>query len=397
MNFLTTYLRYPIPKFLSMLIVLVFSTCIEPYDGPIGSFEDTLVVNALLTNENKKHQIRLNRSYKFDEDGPTPEQNAIVSIIDGDGEAYEFEETSPGIYASRIVFAAEVFTPYYLSIQTENGNSYRSDEMELPKAETKIDELYADKIVDDNGVEGIGIFIDTYDPFKTSNYYRYEYNETYKVIAPFWSSQDAVFLIESTLGGVEFNIILREQEERVCYGTGTSNTFDLINTSNLSEDRISQHDIRFIERNEYILRNRYSILARQYIHSSKAFEYYETLDRLTQSSTDPFSEDQPGFLTGNIFSLTDNKENIAGFFDVATVDEKRIFFNWVDFFPGEEIPPYFINCEPRTPNSQSDLLQLLTSGNSVFFDQNDGTRFVPRPCGDCTALGSNKIPEFWVD
>jgi hypothetical protein len=377
-----------------MLIVLLFGACIEPYEGPIGSFEDTLVVNARLTNENKKHEIRLNRSYKFDEDGPTPEQNAIVFIIDGAGATYEFEESAPGIYSAVNAFAAEVFTPYYLSIQTENGNSYRSDEMELPKAETKIDELYANRIVDDNGVEGMSIFLDTYDPFKTSNYYRYEYKETFKVIAPFWSSQDAVFIIESTLGGPEFNIILREQEERICYGTGKSNTFDLINTSNLSEDRVTQHAIRFIPRNDYILRHRYSILVRQYVHSAKAFEYYETLDRLTQSSTDPFSEDQPGFLSGNIFSLTDNKENIAGFFDVATVDEQRLFFNWVDFFPGEEIPPYFINCEPREPTNAEDLIQLLTNGNSVFYDN---LRFVPRPCGDCTALGSNKIPEFWVD
>jgi hypothetical protein len=380
-----------------MLIILAFSACIEPYDGPIGSFEDTLVVNALLTNENKKHQIRLNRSYKFDEDGPTPEENAVVSIIDGDGTIYDFEEITPGIYRAINAFAAEVFTPYYLSIQTENGNTYRSDEMELPKAETSIDDLYADRITDDNGEEGIGIYLNSYDPFKTSNYYRYEYIETFKVIAPFWSAQDAVFIIESTLGGVESNIILREQEERVCYGTGTSNRFDLINTSTLSEDRITQHNIRFISRNDYILRNRYSILVRQFIHSAKAFEFYETLDRLTENSTDPFSEDQPGFLAGNIFSQNETKENVAGFFDVATVAEKRIFFNWVDFFPGEEIPPYFINCEPRVATSQSDLLQLLTSGNSVFFDQNGGLRFVPRPCGDCTALGSNKIPEFWVD
>ncbi len=394
MSFLITNLRCATPRFLAMLIVLLFGACIEPYEGPVGSFEDTLVVNARLTNENKKHEIRLNRSYKFDEDGPTPEQNAIVFIIDGAGATYEFEESAPGIYSAVNAFAAEVFTPYYLSIQTENGNSYRSDEMELPKAETKIDELYANRIVDDNGVEGMSIFLDTYDPFKTSNYYRYEYKETFKVIAPFWSSQDAVFIIESTLGGPEFNIILREQEERICYGTGKSNTFDLINTSNLSEDRVTQHAIRFIPRNDYILRHRYSILVRQYVHSAKAFEYYETLDRLTQSSTDPFSEDQPGFLSGNIFSLTDNKENIAGFFDVATVDEQRLFFNWVDFFPGEEIPPYFINCEPREPTNAEDLIQLLTNGNSVFYDN---LRFVPRPCGDCTALGSNKIPEFWVD
>jgi hypothetical protein len=145
-----------------------------------------------------------------------------------------------------------------------------------------------------------------------------------------------------------------------------------------------------------MLSHRYSILVKQFVQSPEAYAYYETLKGLTQSSTDIFSEDQPGFLAGNISALDDPNENVAGFFEVATVDEKRIFFNYEDFFPGEELPPYILNCVP-TISSGEDLARTLENNTHVFYDINGGIRTVPRECGDCTALGSNKIPDFWEE
>jgi hypothetical protein len=101
-------------------------------------------------------------------------------------------------------------------------------------------------------------------------------------------------------------------------------------------------------------------------------------------------------LAGNVFSLEDENENVAGFFEVAAVAEKRIFFNWEDFFPGEELPPYFQNCLP-TVQSGEDLKTSVQRETRVYFDGNGGYRTVSRACGDCTALGSNKLPDFWVE
>ena len=397
MNYLKPHISNRFLSVIALLGLLLINSCIEPYEGSFGGFDDTLVVNAILTNENKKHEIQLARSYQFDEDGPTPEQNAVVTITDSNDSVIEFQEISPGTYASLIEFAAVTNNSYFLSVTTEEGKSYRSDNMELPKAKTQIDQLYAERITNDNGVDGMGIFVDTFDPTKSSNYYRYEFLETYKIIAPLWSPRDIVLLYETVFDGPYFEVILREQEERLCYGTDSSKTIDVINTSNLSEDRLSSYRVHFVPSDSYTLTYRYSILVRQYIQSPSAFEYYAVLKGLSQSSTDLFSEDQPGFLAGNIFAIDDAKENVAGFFEVATVDEKRIFFNYEDFYEGEELPPYYISCEPYVVSSDDDLAKQIKGQTGVFYDTNGGTRLVSRPCGDCTALGSNKKPEFWVD
>jgi hypothetical protein len=258
--------------------------------------------------------------------------------------------------------------------------------------------LYAERTTNNNGTDGMGIFVDSFDPSRLSNYYRHEYLETFKIIAPFWTPFDIVVLSE---GVSTFNtaIILREREEQTCYGTNPSKNIQVASTLALNEDRLNKYNVRFINRDDYILTYRYSILVRQYVESLEAFSYYETLRGLSQSAGNVFSEDQPGFLAGNIFSLDDPTENIAGFFDVATVDEKRIFFDYEDFFPNEEPPPYFLDCEPFSPSSEGtlgerDLANLIYADAIRYYAPG---QVVYKQCGDCTALGSNVIPDFWIE
>jgi hypothetical protein len=379
---------------ITLAYLFIFWNCTEPFQGEVEGFGDVLVVNTVITNEMKRQEVRLTRSYRFAEKGPIPEEAARVQIETDDGQVL-FDEVEPGNYFSSVPFVAEMNKNYTLSITTADGRSYRSETMQLPIADTTIDQLYAERIVDNNGVEGMGIFVDTFDTSRGSNYYRYDFVETYKIIAPLWSPEDVVFVIQLS-SGPDFAVILREREERVCYGNERAKTINVTNTLNLSQDRLSHYPIRFIGRDNYMLSHRYSILVKQFVQSPEAYAYYETLKGLTQSSTDIFSEDQPGFLAGNISALDDPNENVAGFFEVATVDEKRIFFNYEDFFPGEELPPYILNCVP-TISSGEDLARTLENNTHVFYDINGGIRTVPRECGDCTALGSNKIPDFWEE
>lgn len=366
--------------------------CTEPFTGEVAGLEDILVVNGLINNENKRHQVLLSRPYRFDEDSPVPEENARVSI-NNDGQQIDFEEVEPGRYLSNMAFAAETDRSYSLSITTQNGRGYRSETMQLPVAETTIDKLYAERTVNDQGDEGMGIFVDTFDASSTSRFYRYEYEETYKIIAPFWSPLDVVFTIQLSTGPA-FTVIRREREEQVCYGTDQEKAIDVVNTLNLGEDRLSGYNVRFINRDNYILSHRYSILVRQYVQTPESFAYYEALRGLAQSATSVFTEDQPGFLAGNVFSVTDENENVAGFFEVAAVTEKRIFFDYGDFFPGEELPPYFQNCTV-IDQSGEDLKSTLAREERVYFDGSYGT--VPQACGDCNVLGSNKVPDFWLE
>jgi hypothetical protein len=146
--------------------------------------------------------------------------------------------------------------------------------------------------------------------------------------------------------------------------------------------------------------------------------FYETLNNFSGSES-VFSEDQPGFLEGNVFSVGNNTEKVFGFFEVTSVDEKRIFFNYEDLFPNEPLPLYFVTCDEfYTPNLirestdflhtwlNSPLVDAINEGYQ-FYDENvdDSNspleyapfRLVLQPCGDCTFLGNNNIPDFWEE
>ncbi|MFK7812751.1 MAG: DUF4249 domain-containing protein [Maribacter sp.] len=378
-----------------IVFVMICQACIEPYEGVVEGFDDVLVVNTVITNENKQQEVLLKRSYRFEDDGPLPEENATVMVSDDDGNNFMFQEVEPGKYRSVESFAAELNKNYTLSITTQNGRSYASDTMQLPTGSTNIDELYAERITNDNGVDGMGIFVDSFDPTNSSKYYRFDFIETYKVIAPLWNPKDIVYLGESIFGP-QFGTILREREEQTCYGTARPTSINLVNTLNLSEDRVTRQNVRFIPSDNYILSHRYSILVKQYVQSPVAFAYYEALNDLIQSSSNVFSEDQPGFLAGNVFSTDNTNEKVAGFFEVATVDEKRIFFNYEEYYPGEELPPYAQDCVIAVRGDSEELKEVILDGSAVFYDS-PPTRTTRRACGDCTVLGSNKLPDFWVE
>jgi len=381
-----------------ILLLATLSSCIEPFEGAVNSFEDVLVVNATLTNENKKQEVLLTRSFRFEEDVAPAEKNAEVMVRTDDGDQYVFKEVGPGKYQSNTAFAAEMNKEYTLTILTADGQSYVSSSMKLPVQSTSIDNVYAERTTNNDGVEGMGIFVDSFDPSSSSNYYRHEYIETFKIIAPAWTPFDIVVLNE---GVSTFNvaIILREREERTCYGTNPSRTIQVASTLALSEDRLTKYNVRFIERDNYILTHRYSVLVRQYVQSPEAFSYYETLRGLSQTSGNVFSEDQPGFLAGNIFSVENPTENVAGFFEVATVAQQRIFFDYEDFFPNEAPPPYISDCTPFSPSSEGtlgerDLANLIYADAIRYYAPG---QVVTDRCGDCTVLGSNVVPDFWIE
>lgn len=385
------------------LISIGFNGCIEPFDAEFSDFESALVVEATITNEIKQQRVFLTRTFEFETEGPSAESNANVRVIAGEV-TFNFEETDPGVYVSTQAFAAQPNTAYQLLVNTQNGRSYSSNETVLTPI-TQIDGVRAERITNDDGNDGIAILVDSFDPTGNSVNYRYTYEETYRVIAPEWTPIDLVEDQSVRCGVAKAS---KENEERICYATDFSNDIILTNTSDLQEDRVSNFMVRFINRNNYIISHRYSILVRQLVQSNTAFTFYETLQQFSGSES-LFSETQPGFLEGNVFSEQDEEEKVLGFFDVASATEQRIFFNYTDFYPNEPLPPFVDPCnETALPLANEDgscFLQAVLERNVIRFVRDnpvptasEGPFFtVPRVCGDCTVLGGIEVPEFWVE
>ena len=396
--------------FTIVALISMFSGCVEPFDvvPSLNDDEgtgDTLVVEAIITDEVKQQIIKVSKLGPLGEiSGPTNIGNAQVSIEDGMGNRYEFNSLAGGIYESQVPFAAVPGTSYSLRI-TVDGNQYSSSEEFLPTT-SAIDNLYATRISTDSGVEGIGIFVDPRGGGETPKF-RYEFEETYEIIAPLWAPFDMV--VTSRTLPFEFDLVPRDRDTRRCFGTRLSN--EIILSSDLDLDNNVEQDflVQFISSQDPVIQHRYSILVSQYSQGTNAHAFYTTLKEQA-TSENVFSQIQPGFIEGNITNISNFEDRVIGYFSVESVASTRLFFDYVDFYPDEELPPYFINCNflgapiPVTPAGTSPLIDAIDSGNFVYVRDNngevpDGGPFLVArtPCGNCTALGSNIVPEFWEE
>lgn len=383
---------------LIILSIVLMVSCVEPFDATTEDFESVLVIDAVITNEVKQQKVQLSRTYRFEE-GLINESGATVIVsVDGQGQ-YTFTESEPGIYLSTTEFAALPNVSYQLYITTRDGSSYTSDEVTLTQ-NVAIDNLSATVKTDDLNGEGVGILLNAFDPSGNSGYYRFEYEETFKIIAPFWNPQDLVVVSESP---PIFEFEARPREQQVCYNTQRNLSLILANTTGFSEDRLTDFVVRFIPRNNYIISHRYSILVRQYVISRDAHAFYEALSELSGLES-IFSENQPGFIQGNFRADNNPNERVIGFFDVSSVSEERIFFNYEDLFPEQPLPDYPNDCTVTAPLI-TELVSSVKNNTIKYFGENDdedappGTPYntVVRACGDCTALGVSTPPSFWIE
>ena len=387
-----------------LIISLFTNSCVEPFDIKTEVFESAIVIEGTITNEFKHQKIKLTRTFRFEEAFPLAESNADVKIIDDSQNTYNFEESVlNGNYISVSKFSAEPNTTYQLQITTSDGRLYSSEPAQLTN-NTEIDDVYAVRETSNLGVDHMAIFVDSFDPTGKSVYYRYEYEETYKIIAPFWSNKDVII----TNPREEFDVVQRTQQDRLCYNTVYSNTIIQTQTNGFTEDRVTRFPVRLISRENFIISYRYSILIKQYVQSLAAHTFYRILNDLS-SSESLLSQNQPGFLEGNVFSIESSDEKVLGFFEVSSVSSKRIFFNYKDFFPNESLPPYTNNCILVSPpisliGGATPLFEAVSARTHTFWDFNvspgpgEGPYImVPVECGDCTALGEITVPDFWIE
>ncbi len=379
-----------------LLLFIILNSCSEQYVLQTNTFEDAIVVEATITNEFKKQEIKISRTYRFEDTEPKFETGATVYITDDLGNQYLFEEEAES-YISVNAFQASPGRFYKLNITTNQGKTYTSTTETL----TTINEInnITTNIVTKDGERGVQINVDSFDPNFASKYYRYEYEEAYKIIAPKWVRNKAI-----VTGPEQIGIQPISTETKTCYSIKKSTDIMLSNTTDLNEDR-ENFPIRFISNQNYIITHRYSILVKRYVENLAAYTFYKTLKEISASGS-VLSQNQPGFFYGNIKSVENPNEKAIGFFEVASISTKRIFFNYTDIFPQEPLPPYYNKCEELVlyfcfglPPCVGDGMIQAIEAHTLTYYYNDGIIYhmYEAPCGDCTTFSSNIKPLFWID
>ncbi|MFC7774285.1 DUF4249 domain-containing protein [Flavobacterium sp. GCM10027622] len=411
-------IKNPFHIVLSLLLLLTIS-CTEPYGLQTETFESAVVIEATITDEYKHQEIKLSRTYRLEEDGPDTEVGAVVYVTDSNGNQYNFIGSGDR-YVSQQAFAAVPNVNYQLHIVTSDGKTYTSTTEKMSSL-TDIDDIVAVRGLNSVGEDGVQILLNGTKTTDSTEYYRYTYEETNKVIAPQWITQRgvAVYYNPPLPNSQNIGYLLLEPwpyESKTCYSHENSKEILISNTSLNSTNNVIDL-IRFLKIDDYKIANRYSIKVTMHNESFEANNFYDALKK-TSSSGSLLSQNQPGFFSGNIKNSNNPKEKVIGFFDIAHVSSKRIFFNFEDIFPNEPKPPYPYYCPEITFFNEKDfkfnlcfasigvnsechgefiLRSIEFREKTVFSAGLDGITLVNSQCGDCTLFSSNVKPSFWVD
>ncbi len=393
----------------SYFIILILISCVESFEIENIVFEGNLVVEATLTNEFKNHTIKLSRTIAIDSTGISPEKNALVSIIDELNTTYNFQENENGIYTSITQFSAESNKKYTLNIETNNGKKYTSTPEKLPLT-SEIESIFIDVEENDLGEPEAIIKTNSNSSNIEGQYYRYEYDETFKVKAPVWRTKKINIISDTP--PYQFEIISKPPEEGIgfCYGTKSSKNIILTETKTLSQDKVLEFPVRYILLENYLIGIRYSIFLKQYVLNKNTYDYYLLLNKFSDPD-DIFSQTQVGNIPSNISSNLGEK--VIGFFEVSTISKKRIFFNRSDITSVATYTNYnSVNectnslIQPEITNSRGDS-PLLTRLKTHVYQGTPNAPVPPPPnmpyiliskvCGECTHIGPPLKPDFWID
>ncbi|HWA34612.1 MAG TPA: DUF4249 domain-containing protein, partial [Cyclobacteriaceae bacterium] len=365
---------------------------VEQFDAASIKYADQLVVDGMITNEFKQHRVSISHTLPLNTLEFSPEQGATVSVSENGGLTIPLTETSPGIYMTP-PFAGTIGNKYSLRFQTAAGKSYTSNAVEM-KPVPPIDRIYAVYPVIQNGEQGVQLFLDGGDGGKRTNYYRWEYEETYEIQTPFPSK----FV---WLGGNE--ITFRLQQVNNCWATKKSNAILSSKTTGLSADRVVGLPFRFIPSVSQELVIKYSVNVTQYALNEESYTYWQKLKEINENQGTLYDK-QPGNLRGNVSAVSNSEEIVSGFFSASAVSTRRVFFTPKDFESKGFVPAeYLKSCSESPPISVPiEKLGATLGPAQASFIIYDATGPGPnvvlllrKACCDCTSQGTNIRPPFW--
>lgn len=366
-------------------IFIAFSlvACKELYIPPVDSTTDFFLVVEGNLDPTGPTKISVTRTFSLEAAASvTPENNAEVLVEGKDNSTRMLGFSGNGLYTSpslNLVIGNE----YRLRIKTTAGKAYLSDYIKA-KITPDIDSISWERT--DKGAQ---IFANTQDPFNSTLYYRWDYDETWEIRSP--KSPNLIY----DNGMIRFRIFPQE-DVSICWKYRSSTEILLANSTRLQADIINKAPIVLLPLNDEKLFWRYSVLVRQYALEKKAYEYFELMKKNTENIGSFFSS-QPSEVRGNLYSVNDPAEFVIGFITSSTVDDERIFIT------NDEVLPWLHTffCEEVKVLANHDSIR--TAANAGYLVYGSDGRFPPayyffstKECVDCTSrAGSTVKPSYW--
>ncbi len=324
-------------KNLSLILLLFacFSSCVEKFWPQVDKYQDVLVVDGLLTNDDDVIVINLSLSSSINEGILIPVSKGIVNIVENGINTYSFTESEPGIYvADDESFRGVIGNSYQLFIDISTGGSYESEVCFLA-APTPIDSVYGEQesheVTSLNRLErGIQFYLDNHSDQQDTCYYLWRLHRTFKY--------KSSFNIDYFWAGAFFPYP-KPDSLRTCWHESQIPEIFTFSTENIENQIIERLPLNYASTDTKDLSIRYSLLVSQLSISKDAFNFWDALRQQNIDVSNLYSR-QPIQLRGNVRNITNSDEPVLGYFTVAGVTKKRIYLN------RPTLPFYYIICEP---------------------------------------------------
>ncbi len=385
---------------LYFLLLLVLSSCLEPFSPNLKeSNRSFLVVDGMITDQTGPYTVRLSNSSSLDNVEAAVE-GAQVRIETSDGIVETLVELIPGLYFTNTLQG--VVGKSYRLLVSVNENNYESTWETIPQS-AEIDSIYHKNelhAVADTDVKnelGAQFYIDSHGDASTSKYYRFEWDETWKIGVRWPAYYDYLGndRIEPT-----------KTPKHTCWKYNSSKSINIATTSQLQQNRLSYHPITFVNGKNEEFTRRYTIEVSQFAINEDEYNFWRLLEESNEELGNLFDK-QPNKITGNLTSTSSN-ELVLGYFSAAGLRKKRIYVD-----PGDV--DFKLIARDRcsaldtllkqdlTFDYEKILLEEIQRGKFFYDFITNGISMTPTgavitspSCSDCTAKGGVLTkPYFW--
>ncbi|WP_303309440.1 DUF4249 domain-containing protein [Hymenobacter sp. BT730] len=379
-------------KLFCWVLLPLLASCVTPFEPEVLNEPVTILVVNGYINSGGVTTITLSRTRNLAVQEPyQPETQASLAIEDDAGTRWPLQEGAPGTYVSESL-QLPAGQQYHLRIQTQSGRRYASEFVPLKPA-PPIDSL-SGRIEAD----GLQFYLSAHDDVGRTQYYRWEYAETWEFTSGAWSR------LEKQIGDT---LLPRTDDIYHCWRTENSTAVYTATTVPLSRDAVLDYRLLLIPPTSSRLRFKYSLLVRQFALTEAEFQYWEALKKNSQNIGGLF-DPLPSQLTGNVHSETNTTEPVLGYVGAGTVAEKRIFID------NNSLPPtWSLRNEGYEGCMLLDtIFKKDASFNLALFFSDPNLRLPVGPvtdragnllgytyqttaCVDCRLRGTNSKPSFW--
>jgi hypothetical protein len=212
---------------------------------------------------------------------------------------------------------------YILHIITPDGRNYESIPQEIPKG-SPIDSVYFKNERFQSSSEyheqGLQFYVDLIASEGSSEYYRWELEETYQFRSPLfidglWDKWlDTIYRYEPTIDTLSR-----------CWKTEKISGLFSSSLGKLLVKQKIEIPLNYIAGRDPKLNHEYCLRVKQYPLSKEAFDYWSLLEEQNYENGSLY-ESQPKQSISNIFNINNPDEKVLGYFWVSSFDEKRSFF-----------------------------------------------------------------------